>query len=432
MKQVPPVLRRNSAIILLFATFLVVPVSAQEALTLPLCLEKVRTENRALKAAATRVEASRLRASRADVLPDPVLSAEMENWGGRGDSSGTRAMESTLALSQLVETGGKRQARQAEAAAEAVLAQAEYAILEQELILQTRQAFLEALLALNKKDLAEEAVELAGEAARIAALRLESGKSTPVESSRMTLEAARAKRRQEAAESEAKSAREALASLWSGESPGDFLLKGDLAGPLEVPSLEILLEQVDRAPEGALSEAGIEAARARRRIEEAARVPNVDLSVGIRRFEETGDSAFVAGVAVALPIFSRRSGQLEAASAELEAARLEAEALRRARLSALRRTYASVLIRKREVEMLSTTGLPAAEQALTVARAAFREGKSGYLDVLEAQHAYIELRVEQVEALAGFHAGLAEVERLSGFSLRPGTARDFKEQQERK
>ncbi|MEL7048547.1 MAG: TolC family protein, partial [Pseudomonadota bacterium] len=47
----------------------------------------------------------------AGLLPNPEAELELENFGGSGELSGTDALETTLSLRQLIELGGKREAR---------------------------------------------------------------------------------------------------------------------------------------------------------------------------------------------------------------------------------------------------------------------------------------------------------------------------------
>jgi len=69
------------------------------------------------------LEAERLQAG---LLPNPSIGLELENFAGSGAVSGTRALETTLVLSQLVELGGKRSRRVGVVAGEIGAFDAEY------------------------------------------------------------------------------------------------------------------------------------------------------------------------------------------------------------------------------------------------------------------------------------------------------------------
>ncbi|WP_040846817.1 TolC family protein, partial [Nitrospirillum viridazoti] len=69
--------------------------------------------NPRLKAAEARAAAAQGDVMQAGVLPNPQVSLQTENLAGSGPYRGTRAMETTIGLNQLVELGGKRGSRQA-------------------------------------------------------------------------------------------------------------------------------------------------------------------------------------------------------------------------------------------------------------------------------------------------------------------------------
>ena len=68
-------------------------------------------------------EAEQLQAA---IIPNPELETEFENFGGSRDFKGTRSLETTVALSQLIELGGKRAKRIKLAQADSKLAGWQY------------------------------------------------------------------------------------------------------------------------------------------------------------------------------------------------------------------------------------------------------------------------------------------------------------------
>jgi cobalt-zinc-cadmium efflux system outer membrane protein len=68
--------------------------------------------------ARAQAQAAEARARQAGASPNPEISLEVENFAGTGPYRDTRSAETTLALSQRIELGGKRSARVAVAASE--------------------------------------------------------------------------------------------------------------------------------------------------------------------------------------------------------------------------------------------------------------------------------------------------------------------------
>ena len=61
--------------------------------------------------------------------------------------------------------------------------------------------------------------------------------------------------------------------------------------------------------------------------------------------------------------------------------------------------------------------LPAARQAYAAASESYKEGKLGYLDVLDAQRTLMDARQSHVDALITYHKAVAVVESLIGTGL---------------
>src|SRR5262249_8712498 len=66
-----------------------------------------------------------------------------------------------------------------------------------------------------------------------------------------------------------------------------------------------------------------------------------------------------------------------------------------------------------------TTILPQAEPGLEAARAEYRTGKAGFLDLIDAQRAWRKFQLEYFQALVDRQNQLSELEQVVGVSLDP-------------
>ena len=66
---------------------------------------------------------------------------------------------------------------------------------------------------------------------------------------------------------------------------------------------------------------------------------------------------------------------------------------------------------------LRDIAIPPATEAFTVTRRAFEKGDLTFLDVLDAERTLVELRTQYLDALAAYHAAVAEIEGLVGQPL---------------
>ena len=70
-----------------------------------------------------------------------------------------------------------------------------------------------------------------------------------------------------------------------------------------------------------------------------------------------------------------------------------------------------------EATLLRDEMMPGAQSAFDAINEGYRQGKFGYLEVLDAQRTLFEARGQYLEALAAYHTAVAEVERLIGEAL---------------
>jgi outer membrane protein, heavy metal efflux system len=80
-------------------------------LTLPQALQRALAANPKLTAAERELGIATCRRIQAGAIPNPELSFELDDAFGTKEYRGTERAETTLQLSQLIELGGKRDAR---------------------------------------------------------------------------------------------------------------------------------------------------------------------------------------------------------------------------------------------------------------------------------------------------------------------------------
>ena len=185
----------------------------------------------------------------------------------------------------------------------------------------------------------------------------------------------------------------------------------------DVPSLEDLLRLANRNPDIARWQDEITLREERIGLARANGTPNLDVSAGIQRFEEAGDTAFVVGVAIPLPISDRNRGGIMEAERELAGAREERKGAEVKVRAALRRAYHELSSVRQEAVSLSETVLPAARRTYEAASEGYRQGKYGYIQVLDAQRTLIQVRGQRIQAVEAYHKAIAELERLVGTDL---------------
>lgn len=353
----------------------------------------------------------------ATLRPAFALELEVENFSGSGELQGLDAAEQTVALSSILELGGKRSARMAQANARTRLAAAEREAEALNLLGEVTENFVAALAAQQRRDLAEDALLLARTTLQTVEQRAQAGAAPDAE----VLRAKAALGQSEIALNRLQHALETrktkLVTLW-GATVVDFdELQGDLFQFPPADDFESLFARVKASPalgvfasEAYLKDAELRLARART-------AADIGWSLGVRQVEETGDRGLVVGVNV--PLFSGRRGRGEILAAEAE--REQTELRREAALLDLHAQLFEAY-QKRQQNVVAARALqneiiPILDRALRETREAYERGRYSYLDLIAAQQELLDARRSVIEAAAAALAYGALIEMLTAEPL---------------
>lgn len=386
-------------------------VTLRQALALAL------VKNPELAAFSWEVRVREAESLQARLLPNPELDVEVENFGGTGFFGGLDEAETTVQLGQLVELGGKRSKRKRAATLEQDLAGWDYEIQRIQVFTETSKAFIDVLAAQQRVALNQDFVGLAQQVLEVVAERVRAGKVSPIEEvkARVSLSSRLIERKK--AEYELTAAREVLAAAWGGTAPLFTEAQGDLERSCEIPPFELLRERMANNPEVGRWVVEMESHKASLAMEKARRFPDVTLRGGVRHYNPTDDWAFVAGLAIPIPVFDRNQGATLEAKYRLAKAEERRRALQVHVQSALVRIYQRLTAARTEAISLKKDVLPGARSAFEATGEGFRQGKFGYLDVLDAQRTFFEAQARYTEALADLQKAIAEAEGLLGEPL---------------
>lgn len=367
-----------------------------------------------LEAARWQVRAADGRAEQAGLFLNPELDVEVENFAGTGVAKGIGGAETTVALGQTIELGGKRSGRSdvARHESDAVRLDAEQQRLD--VLARATRLFIAGLAAQERSRLEDEAASLARETEVAVRRRVEAGRSPPAEALRAKVARARADVRLGRAKREVIVAYGELASLWQGEASGIESLTGTLTDLPAPPGEELLAQAVANSPRIAASESKVSAAEAALDLAGVQGMPDPTLSVGYRRMNDSNGHAMVAGLSLPLPVFDRNQGAAAAARAELEQASAELTGERTRLLAEVKATLARLDAAREEALMLKDEILPAAEEALKETQLGYQRGLFSLLNVLSAQQSLFDVRRDFLETAAHAHELRADLGALLG------------------
>jgi cobalt-zinc-cadmium efflux system outer membrane protein len=386
-------------------------------LTLPQALALALLQNPELASVAWEVRAGEARTLQAGLVPNPEFEVEVENFSGSGEFRGFDAAETTIALSQVIELGGKRLRRVRVAALERDLAAWDYEAKRIDVFTATTKAFVDVLSAQQQLALNQDLVRLAEQILRSVGARVQAGQVSPVEETRARVTLSTSRITLERARRELTAAQERLAATWGSTTPSFERVEGALEPIAPIPSAERLARRIGQNPDVARWVAALGQRHASVELEEARRIPNVTAIGGVRRHHETHDTALVTLLSIPLPIFDRNQGGILEARYQLAKAEEDRRSAEVRVLSEVATTYAELSNAFTEATTLQHDVLPGASSAFEAFSEGYRQGKFGFLDVLDAQRTLFEAKGRYIEALTAYHRAVADMERLIGEPL---------------
>jgi len=370
-----------------------------------------------LAAASWQIRAAEARVLQAGVRPNPELEVEVEEFGGDDDRAGIHAAEITVGLSQEILRAGKLEKRTAVARLEGELAGWDYEATRLDVLTETAKAFTEALAAQERLALMQESVRIGEEVSRVVSRQVQAGKVPPLDENRARVALALHGLERDRVARDLTAKRRALAASWGSSSPQFDELDGSLYDTRPVPAPERVVGLLSQNPDLARWAVEMELHRANVDLQRAEASPDVTIMAGVSHFREDGGESFLAGFAIPLPVFDQNIGGILEARADRNRVREEMRAADVRVRAALSDGYQALAASGQESGTLRDTVLPAAEAAFAAAEKGFRQGKFGYLDVLDAQRTLFDVKQQLIDALAAYHAAVADVERLIGQSL---------------
>lgn len=366
--------------------------------------------NASLGAARAEVDVSRADTLTARAYPNP----ELEVMGGDRNSRGPNLAPGSLGsitLSQRFDYPSQRDARLRVAEAGISSAMSGAQAYEVDLLTRLKQSFYAVIRHERELAAAREDLELAKAIRNRVEVRVNTGEAPRYELIRADTELLSAQKNADAAELRIAQSKARLRGLVGGVLPVDYELQGDLVNDVELPPLEKLREDMlTRNPEIARLRAEIERAKEQIELEKLRRMPELSFKLG--RDQDPEYEANRVGLAVSIPLFDRRQGQIAQASAVGERNRMALEGRMFELQQQLDAAYRQYDLSRTQVSALESGIVRQAEAALKVAEAAYKFGERGILEVLDAQRTFRAVRNELISARFELINAVAEIERL--------------------
>jgi cobalt-zinc-cadmium efflux system outer membrane protein len=391
--------------------------NAQLKLSLDDAVREGLQSRASLKAENERVLAARGLKRQATLRANPEFLFQNENL--RPGQTYSRDVDTVAYVTQPLDILGKRTQRLSVAQETIGRTQAEYDVARARLIAGIKLAYWTARGAQENREVLRASVGNFQKIVDYHSARLSAGAISEQDFLRVRLESERLKITANLAAIEAnRAAMDLLKEMGHAVSAGVVLTE-----PLEASggfSPATLDQSLAQRTEIRLARADLAEATAKDRMEDVSARPDLSAFAGYKRTQlpdtTNGVNTLIAGFQVTLPVSNRNQGNREAAGAEVRRRQqllAAAETDVRAEYESARQEYE--LRRDETISMLE----PLREEALNleqIATAAYAEGGTELLRLLDAERARIEAEVAWARGMTEYHLSIVRLETAEGLN----------------
>jgi cobalt-zinc-cadmium efflux system outer membrane protein len=412
------------AMVFFWSTALACAQAAPKRMSLTEAIEQARRQSPLLAAAKQRVAMAEAEKLEASLRPNPSFNVSGENFPldpPEGGFQFKRTIDWFATFTHTVEIGNKRALRTAVAERNLASAQIEIAALERQLVYEVKAAYQKVAFERLRMALLQENLTNLEQLVQLTAARVKEGYIAEGDLIKTRLETQRFNYQLRTAAIEYDQAKIKLLRAVGADSFESDALNIELADDLESQPVSYaaatLQEAALRQPQVMLAQSHVEAARAALQLEQARVRPDWQITAGYKR--NGLDNALYGALSIPLPIFNKNQGMLARAEGAIAVAESElryARSLVLADLTAARRALAA---REQQLDSIRASFLQQADEARNIALAAYREGATDLIVLLDAQRTRSQAQELYFQALYDYQLAVHELERAAGIDRLP-------------
>lgn len=388
----------------------------QNVLTLKQALKNTEQKNLQLKRYPYHQKILTALKSQAALSPNPELSFEAENFLGTHGSHAFSGAQYTLALSQLIELGDKRQNRINYATANIKAQTIEYKNTRLALLATTAERYyqvlkFQALIALNseRKNTVKQALNAIEK-------RAKAGAVSSADVTRMRYALSQVDLNTAMLQSEFERSRLALNELWQEVKVSDYYA-GDFSQMAAIKSEAALLAAVNTAPEFALLQQQYMQQTANLALQRSSGQSDLTLGGGVRYNQQTDASSLVFSFSMPLQLSNANGGNIEAAQHQLALLNEQQGQLRIQLRKQIRTLYAYYQGKSTQAQLLTQRVIPQAQTLIKQSLKSYQQGQISVLQLLDAQQALFDSKRALINTHSELYQVLLTLERLTGQPL---------------
>lgn len=345
--------------------------------------------------------------------PNPELSFDAEDFFGSGGVSGLSAAVLNSIFTQVIERGGKKQARTEKAQSEGEVMNAEYEQKRLAVIRETSERYIEASAAHENLVFLNSALKRSKETKRITEDLYDAGRATQSTLQQAELEVQKMELELNAARQDLRLAAKALGAQWGDSGISQFRGSGLAAPTGTLASPESLRNRLPSHPRIAFRAAQVQQAEAELKLAQAGRFQDLTLFGGARQNRGTDETSALGGFSIPLPFSNSGKDAVVEMTALVEVARTEFVAEKRALELDLARRLDEARTSQEQAKRVEKSLLPVANELFRNAEESFRAGKITSLEYLAASQQFHTIRRQWLEARRDYHLSLARLQEVT-------------------
>jgi outer membrane protein, heavy metal efflux system len=407
--------------------FISAPAASQQAqsdffssqLTLDRVIDRFLQRNLSIEAARYQVDVARAEQIAARIRPNPGFTFSAENLKVSGDTPFNRLYEVSTTYAQTFELGSKRRLRREVADLIVSVADAKLADVLRQRMFEVKRAYYEAVLARYAQFNAIQNRTSFDELITFNKVRFEEGAIAEGELLKVKLE--RVKFDSAFAQAEL-AQRQAVIRLLHLLGETDFSRVEAVAGELNFAPINLDLASLkeialQNRPDVKAAELDVTLGERRVALEHARNSMDITPFAGVKRVGI--DNTLLFGVTIPLRINDRNQAGIARAAAEEKIANTELTIARNRALAEVESAYRAYETARDQVATFQRELLQQANESYTISLAAYQEGATELLPLLEAQRTRADIRQQYYRTLFDYQTSILLLEQAVGKQIKP-------------
>jgi cobalt-zinc-cadmium efflux system outer membrane protein len=395
------------------------PVSP-DYLSLEAATEQFLRKNLAVEAARLEIGVAEAERIGARLRPRPGITVSAENLRLSGETPANRLHEYGLLVAQPIELGNRKALRMEVAERTVSISETRLTEVLRRQLFDLKRTYYESVLAGVLLGIEQENRDNFEGLVKFNTVRFEEGFIAEGDLLKVRLE--RTKFDFAVANAELSLRRAKIRLLESiGERDFERAVRVDISNRLQVPAVELNLMQLKETalvnrPEIKVAEAEVALVQSTIKLERSRAKGEITPYAGYKRVGV--DNTLLAGVTVPLPIGNRNQSGIARAEAEQKVSETNVSLVRNRTLAEVESAYRAYETAREQVRAYEAGLLKQADESREIQLAAYQEGATELITLIEAQKTRTEVRANYYRAIFDYYSSIFQLELATGTDIK--------------